>query len=280
MISRRDFISVATSAAIPASARTLTSIGAQLYTLRAVLPEKPFETLSALEGIGYREAEVVGASLGQIWESLKKTSLKPVSLHLDTALFTREQAKLPPALDDARRRGFEYVLCPYIAPQDRGGVEVIRKLGESLNRAGELCRKAGLQLCYHNHAFEFEPVEGGTLLDVLMRTTDPKLVGLELDIMWAQVAGVEPAGLLKKYAGRIPLIHLKDLAPGVERRYNEKVPREAFREVGHGVIDIPGVLRAAAQAGVKHYFVEQDQTPGDPLDSLRKSYEYLAKLSY
>ncbi len=280
MLTRRNFFSLAASAAIPASARTLTSLGVQLYTLRAVLPEKPFETLSAVERIGYREAEVVGASLGQIWESLKKTSLKPVSLHLDTALFTREQAKLPPALDDARRRGFEYVLCPYIAPQDRGGVDVIRKLGDSLNRAGELCRKAGLQLCYHNHAFEFEPVEGGTLLDVLMRTTDPKLVGIELDIMWAQVAGVEPAGLLKKYAGRIPLLHLKDLAPGVERRYNEKVPREAFREVGHGVIDIPGVLRAAAQAGVKHYFVEQDQTPGAPLDSLRKSYEYLAKLSY
>lgn len=280
MILRRDLLAVAAATPLVCAARNLKTIGAQLYTLRSVLPEKPAVALSALERIGYCEVEAVAASLGRIWESLRKTSLKPVSVHLDTALFTREQAKLPAALEDARRRGFAFAVCPYIAPQDRGGADVIRKLADALNRAGEFCRKAGLQLCYHNHAFEFAPAGEGTLLDVLMKEADPKLVGLELDIMWSQVAGVDPVSVLRRYSGRVPLLHLKNVAAGVEKRFDERVPRDVFREVGNGVIDIAAVLRAAAQSGVRHYFVEQDQTPGDPLDSLRQSYEYLSKLDY
>ena len=195
-------------------------------------------------------------------------------------MFITEQEKIPAALENAKKHGFQYVVCPYIAPANRGGAEVMRKLGETLNKVGEQCRKAGLQLCYHNHAFEFEPSGKGTLLDVLMETTDPKLVGLELDIMWVRVAGVDPVSVLKQYGKRIPLMHLKNVAEGVEKRYNEGIPRTSFREVGKGVIDVPSVLKAAAQAGVKHYFVEQDQTAGNPIDSLRDSYEYLRKLNF
>jgi sugar phosphate isomerase/epimerase len=143
-----------------------------------------------------------------------------------------------------------------------------------------MAQKLGMRMCYHNHAFDFAPSGNGTLLDVLLQATDPKLVSLELDIMWAQVAGAPPVGVLKKYGERIALLHLKNVAPGTAQRYNETVPATAFREVGNGVIDIPAVLSAAAQTSVKHYFVEQDQTPGDPLDSLRQSWEYLTKLNY
>lgn len=280
-INRRSFLATALAAAA-AQARTLKTIGVQLYTVRSILPEKPLETLKALEQIGFREAEFTAAGIDKVWPALKETpSLKPVSLHMDTSLFTRQQEKLPAALDDAKQRGFEYVVCPYIAPADRGGVDMIRKLGETLNKAGELCNKAGLHLAYHNHAFEFQPQDnGGNLLDVLMQTADPKLVNLELDIMWSTVAGVDPVSVLKKYKNRIVMMHLKNVAPGVEKRYNESVPKTAFRDVGNGVVDIPAVLKAAADAGVKHYFVEQDQTPGDPVDSLRQSFEYLQKLNY
>jgi sugar phosphate isomerase/epimerase len=279
LLTRRELLAgAAASAALP-HARTLPVIGVQLYTVRTILPENPLETLAALERIGYREAEVVGSTLESIWPSLKKTSLKPVSVHLDTALFTREQDKLPAALEDAGRRGFAYVVCPYIAPKDRGGVDVMRRLGETLNRAGELCRRSGLRLCYHNHAFEFEPTPEGALLDVLMKTADPKLVALELDIMWSHVAGVDPADVLRRYGSRVALIHLKNVAEGTEKRYDESVPRTAFREVGNGAIDVPAVLKSAAAAGVKHYFVEQDQTPGDPVASLRQSYDYLKNLA-
>ena len=281
-VSRRSFMttSIAASTAALSYGRTLKTIGVQLYTVRSIIDAKPLETLKAIEEIGYREVECTQDKLDKIWGDLKQTSLKPVSLHMDTALFTKNQDKLPPALDAAKEKGFEYVVCPYIAPEDRGGVEVIKKLGETLNSAGEKCQKVGLHLCYHNHAFEFQPEGSGNLLDVLMQTADPKLVNLELDIMWSTVAGVNPVSVLKKYGHRVVLMHLKNVAPGVEKRYNEMVPKTAFREVGNGVIDVPAVLRAAAEAGVKHYFVEQDQTPGDPVASLRMSFEYLKKLDY
>jgi sugar phosphate isomerase/epimerase len=276
-IGRRSFLTLAATA-VSARARALKVVGVQLYTVRSILPLKPLETLRAIEQIGYREVEVTADNLDAIWPSLQQTSLKAVSEHLNTELFIRQQAKLPAALDDAKKRGFEYVVCPYIAPKDRGGVEVIRKLGETLNKAGELCRKAGLTLCYHNHAFEYQPTPDGRLLDVLMKTTDPKLVSLELDVMWAHVGGVDPVSILQQYGSRIPLVHLKDVAPSVQTRYNEEIPDNAFRELGNGVVDIPAVLRAAKKAGVKHYFVEQDHTPGDPLQSLRESFQYLEGL--
>ncbi|MDZ4799584.1 MAG: sugar phosphate isomerase/epimerase [Bryobacteraceae bacterium] len=281
-LNRRQFLAATAAAAsvIPVSARTLKTVGVQLYTVRSVIGDKTTETIQALEKIGFREAECVAANLDKVWAALKQTKIQPVSLHLDTQLFTRNQDKLPAALDDAKKKGFKFAVCPYIAPQDRGGEDVIKKLGDTLNKAGEICKKSGLQLAYHNHAFEFEPVPGkGTLLDVLMNTADPKLVSLELDIMWSQVGGVNPVAVLKKYGKRVTLMHIKNVSKAVvSPQYNEKVPREAFQDVGSGVIDIKSVLVAASN--VQHFFVEQDQTPGNPVESLQKSFDYLQKLNY
>lgn len=277
-ISRRSFLATAATAA-SLHARALPAVGVQLYTVRRVLPKKPLDTLRAIEQIGYREVECGGDDLDAIWPSLKQTSLKPVSAHLNEQFFIHRPEKLPSAIESAKAHGFEYAVCPWIDPRDRGGVEMIRKLGGTLNHAGELCRKAGLQLCYHNHAFEYQPTPDGRLLDVLMKTTDPLLVHLELDVMWAHVAGTDPVSILKQYGDRIPLVHLKNVAPDVQPRFNENIPRAAFRDLGHGVVDIPAVIRAAKDAGVKHYFVEQDETPGDPLDSLRMSFQYLEGLN-
>jgi sugar phosphate isomerase/epimerase len=279
-ISRRSFLSaaaVATAASL--HARALQTVGVQLYTVRRVLPKNPLETLRAIEQIGYREVECTADRLDDIWPSLKETKLKAVSVHLNAPLFMHQPEKLPAALEDAQKHGFEYVVCPWIDPRDRGGVEMIRKLGQTLNSAGELARKAGMRLCYHNHAFEYQPIADGRLLDVLMKSTDPRLVSLELDVMWAHVAGVDPVSILKQYGDRIPLVHLKNVAPGVEPRFNENIPRTAFHDLSDGAVDIPAVLRAAKQAGVKHYFVEQDETPGDPIESLRKSFQYLETLN-
>ena len=279
-IGRRTFLSLAAASAVPSFARTLSVVGVQLYTVRTVLPQDPLKVLRALEQIGYREAELNMDNLDKVFPALKQTSLKPISLHLDSTLFVSGQAKIPAALDAAKTREVEYVVCPYVAPADRGGADMMKKLGETLSKAGEMSQKLGMRLCYHNHAFDFAPSGNGTLLDVLLQAADPKLVSLELDIMWAQVAGLEPVAVLKKYGNRVALLHLKNVAEGTEKRYDETVPKAAFREVGNAVIDIPAVLSAAAQAGVKHYFVEQDQVPADPVDSLRQSYQYLAKLNY
>jgi sugar phosphate isomerase/epimerase len=183
-------------------------------------------------------------------------------------------------VDQLKGYGFQYAVHPFVPQEDRGGPDVIKALADKLNLFGEKCRAAGMQAAYHNHAFESATVAGQTLFQVLIDRTDKKLVGFELDCFWLSVAGNDPAGFIAKLSGRVPLLHLKDKAQGTTQRFDESVPRTAFKEVGNGVLDWPGILRTAAAAGVQHYFVEQDQTAGDPLDSIRQSYNYLSKLSY
>ena len=135
-------------------------------------------------------------------------------------------------------------------------------------------------MCYHNHAFEFRAHQGTTPFEVLLKETDKDTVSLELDVFWASVGGHDPVEILNQHSGRVALLHCKDKAKDFPVQYNERVPPDAFKEVGRGSIDFPAVLGAATKAGVKHFFVEQDRTPGNPLDSLKISYEYLHNLSF
>jgi sugar phosphate isomerase/epimerase len=287
-LTRRSFVrTVAASGAAAAvgslDARKLKPIGVQLYTVRTIIDKNPSLVLRELEGAGFREAEVTYDNIDRIWPALTASKLKPVSLHLPTDFFTTHQEKLGAALDDARKRGFDWVVCPYIAPADRGGVEMIKRLAATLSQAGEKCRAAGLGLAYHNHAFEFAPAQGQSgkiLLDVLLAESDPKLVSLELDAFWASVAGSDPVEIVRAQGRRVALIHLKDKAPGIAPRFDENVPKSAFKEVGSGELNIKALLHAADTAGVQHYFVEQDQTPGDPVASLKMSITYLKKLDF
>ena len=278
-MSRRALLAgAATASLLPA--RTLKTVGVQLYTVRSVIEQATLETLQAIEQTGFREVEATYGNLDKIWPSLQKTKLKPVSLHLDTTMFTTQQDKLQAAIDNAAGKGFKYVVCPYVMPKDRGGADVMKKLGDTLSKAGSKARHAGLTLCYHNHAFEFAKEGGKTLLDHLMDAADPKTVQLEMDVMWVTVAGADPVALLKQYKGRAPLLHLKDLAKDEPTRLDEGIKRTSFAEVGNGRIDFSKVLAAAAANGARHYFVEQDQTPGAPVDSLETSFANLRKINF
>jgi sugar phosphate isomerase/epimerase len=280
---RRNFViqSAATLAATrvlsafnPLTARNL---GVQLYTVRDTIEQEPAKDLKAIETIGYQEVEVVYASLDKIWPALKETKLKAVSAHVDSAFFFEDSlSKVSDAIGNLKEKGFSYIVMPYVPTENRGGLDVFKKFADTLNKVGEKANAAGLKLCYHNHAFEFEPKEGTTGLDVMMKETHKDLVGLELDIFWVSVAGHKPVELMKKYADRVKLVHLKDKIADLPVQYNENVPKTAFKEVGHGSIDIPGVLAEAKKIGVTNYFVEQDQTPGDPLESLKQSFDYLS----
>jgi sugar phosphate isomerase/epimerase len=282
--SRRQFF-IQSAAALPVSRAAFAmdklqagNLGVQLYTVRGVIKKNPSATLQAIQEIGYTEVEATYDNLDQIWSALKQTKLKPISIHLDEKIFMEGGNHLDTALSDVKQRGFEYAVLPYIPTSERGGADVFKHLASTLNKAGERAKAQGLTLCYHNHAFEFQPMNGTTGLEILMSETQKGLVYLEMDIFWVTVAGHDPVALLKKYAGRVRLLHLKDRARGGETQYNENVPKDAFKEAGNGSIDIPAVLRAADAAGVKHYFVEQDETPGDPIASLRQSYKYLSSL--
>ncbi|HEV2444668.1 MAG TPA: sugar phosphate isomerase/epimerase, partial [Candidatus Sulfopaludibacter sp.] len=261
MPTRRQFLqSAAASAALPASrlpARQLGAIGVQLYTVRNILPQKPAETLAAIKAIGYREIEATYAGLDRIWPAVAESGLKPASIHLDNTLMNPgKEDDLARAIDQVKKWGFAYAVFPYLPPAERGGLEKIRELTDKLNRAGETCNAAGIRFCYHNHAFEFEPMQGTTGFQVMIDHLDPKLCGFELDCFWVSVAGHDPAELLGTLSGRVPLVHLKDKPAGFPVMYKESVDRATFKEVGNGSIDWPAVLRAAASAGVEHYFVE------------------------
>ncbi len=254
------------------------NLGVQLYTVRNVIKKDPAAILGAIQQIGYTEIEAVFADLDAIWPALKQTTLKPVSVHIDEKLFMTGGSALDSALDDVKQRGFKYAVVPYIPVSERGGAEMFKHLAENLNKSGEKAKSKGLQLCYHNHAFEFKPLDSGkTGLEMLMSQTQKGLVSLELDMFWASVAGHNPVEILNTYSGRVLLLHLKDKSSSFTKtEYDENVPKDTFKEDGSGSIDIPAVLKAADAAGVQHYFVEQDQTPGDPIASLRKSFEFLS----
>jgi len=270
-------------------------IGAQLYTLRSVIDSDPAGVLKGLADIGYKYVEVVQASFPAVASILSDVGLQPVSMHLtppivtgDWDLYGRDHwdlygiekpatgGTLDEALSAAKDAGIEYLVMPYVHPKGRGeDLDFYKKFAATLNAAGESCTKAGLKFCYHNHAFEFEPMDGSTPLDTLIAETDAANMALELDVFWASVAGHDPAATLDTYKGRVLLTHLKDKDAALPTRYSEGVDAEAFLEVGNGSIDFAAVLKAEAATGVERHFVEQDQTPGDPLESLRQSYAHL-----
>jgi len=282
MTSRREFVQAAALAALSATARgaQLQAIGVQLYTVRDILPQKPAEVLNAIRAMGYREIEASWADYGKIRPMVEASGLKAPSIHIDNTLVSKGAGEMSSVAGQMKAWGFQYAVYPYVPREERGGPDAIKAFAEKLNRFGEQCHTAGIQFAYHNHAFESAPAGNRTLFQILIDNTDEKLVGFELDCFWLSVSGNDPAEFIKKLGGRVLLLHCKDKAQGTEKRFDESVPGAAFKEVGSGVLDWPGILRAASAAGVQHYFVEQDQTPGDPLDSLRQSYNYLSKLTY
>ncbi len=285
--SRRDLLAgtAALAASSLVSAAPPRPLGAQLYTVRNTLLKDTDHVLKTIADIGYTEVEGGRADLIQIQPKLKKYGLKPVSCHIETPLITQmweqypdiKPMKLEDAIASVRDLGLQYFTLAYIAPNARGdGDDFYRRTADRMTHAGELCQKAGMHFAYHNHAFEF--AGHPRAIDIYFERLDPKLVSMELDVFWLSVAGQDPVEMLKKWKGRVALLHLKDKAKDAPHQFTEQIAADAFQEVGSGVIDFKAILKAAPGAGVKHYIVEQDQTPGDPLDSLRKSFNYLKTL--
>jgi sugar phosphate isomerase/epimerase len=268
-------------------------LGAQTYTVRGQLPKQPRETLETIAKIGYAEVEPGRAEMESMGKLFKEFKLATPSIHFEAGLVTGNLdawkgalAGAPKgydwamAVDLAKGWGAKFMVISYIMPSERTGLDFFRKFAEQMNKAGEPVKKAGMQLCYHHHSFEFATVDGERPFDILNKGFDPKLVQWETDVFWLKIGGNDPAAQIRKWKGRVPLVHLKDIKAGTPTQYNEgKVPKEAFKEAGAGELDIPGVLKACADAGVQHYIVEQDQTQGDPLASLKQSYQYLRGVS-
>ena len=276
------------------SAATRRPLGFQLYTVRRLIPDHARETLQRVAQIGYREIESSRADNAVVLPLCKEFGLRAVSAHIETPLVTGNwgawKDSFPQgqpqgltwqkAVDDAAAAGFQFVVIAYLMPAERGSLDTFRRYADQFNHAGEAVRKAGMQLCYHHHAFEFGPKEGSRPIDVFLERLDPKLVKFEMDVFWVSVGGQDPVALLHQWKGRVAQIHLKDKAPGLKTHYAEELSPNAFREVGFGVLDFKSILPAAEDAGVQHYFVEQDEVAEDPVESLRASCRTLESLQF
>jgi sugar phosphate isomerase/epimerase len=179
---------------------------------------------------------------------------------------------------NARTLGARYVRVASIPHEPPFTLETVRATATDFNRIGrELKEKHDLTFCYHNHGYEFVPHGDGTLFDVLLAETDPRYVGIELDLLWTYLPGQDPAALIEKYPDRIKLMHLKDLKKGVPSNHTGKTPVENDVALGTGQLDLPRILRAARKAGVAHYYIE-DESPSIATQ-VPASLRYLAGLT-
>jgi len=254
-----------------AAGRKLPNVGLQLYTVREQLAADFDGTLARVAALGFREVEFAGyhgRAAAQVRAALRRHRLLAPSAHVTTAEL---RGNLESVIEAARLVGHRYLVCGYVPAEERRSLDDYRRLVELLNRAGERTRRARIQLCYHNHDFEFEKLDGQTPYDLLLARTDARLVKAQLDLYWIAKAGRSPLDYFAKHPGRFPSLHVKDM---------DATPRRSFTEVGRGVIDFKNIFAAAARAGVKHYFVEQDETPGSPFDSVKISLDYLKRLRF
>ncbi len=280
------------AAAGSAVSSLLDHLGVALFTVREQMKTDPAGTLKGIADLGYGYVE--SALLPSLGPAARAAGVKQASAYAPTYLVTGNRtawaSQQPPplpesfdwakAVEEAKAQGLRYLVIVYLQKAERGGLDVYRTLAKGLAKAGETCRKAGLGLAYHPHAFEYEAIDGTRPIDLLLKETPKDLLGLELDAFWASIAGVDPIKMLETYTGRVPLVHLKDLAKGTPVQYDEgKVPKEAFKEIGQGSVDWAKFLPAAKTAGVQYFYVEQDYCVGSPFDSLRQSREALARLA-
>ena len=243
-------------------------IALQLYTVRQHTAQDMLGTLRQVAEMGYPAVEFAGyggVALPELRAALDEYGLTAFGAHVQFTAFDTDPDKV---FADLHTLGCEFAVIPALPKEYRESADQARRLAETFNRWGELCRAEGLRFAYHNHSFEFEPLGDTTLFDILVGT-DPDLVGLELDVFWAHVAGVDPVALIERHGGRMPLLHLKDLEAGTER---------TDAPVGAGTLPWDRIIPAGDAAGARWYVVEQDH-PKDPLADVRRSYQNLERMA-
>jgi sugar phosphate isomerase/epimerase len=248
--------------------RTMRKIGLQLYTVRETLKRDFAGTLRAIADIGYRGVEFAGEMGGygprELRRLLDDLGLHPIGGHVGINDLERSLERV---LEYYAALGAPYVGVAWLPPAYRNAEGWLRA-GRLMEAAAQTARRYGLTFHYHNHDFEFARLQNGQYgLDQLFNNTDPELVKAELDVYWAKKGGEDPVTYIRKLAGRIPLIHLKDMTADAA---------QTFACVGDGILDFPAIFAAADASGVDWYIVEQDVCPRGELESARRSYENMA----
>jgi len=252
-------------------------IGIQLYTLRDFVGDKKLGvTVEKIAKAGYSDIETYGFDNGlffgykpaELADMLTSNGLVTTGGHYlpESYLFRNGSSdEWKRVVESAVTLKQEYAVVPY-APESVRTEEGFKKLAARLNEAGEICRGAGIRAGYHNHDFEFKPVGDTTGLEILLKETDPSLVDFELDIFWCAFAGKKAVDLFEAYPNRFRLWHVKDM---------NRANRSKNTEVGTGSIEYKSIFAKAEKAGLKHFYVEQENFDKDAFVSISESYRYI-----
>jgi sugar phosphate isomerase/epimerase len=288
---RREFI--ATSALATAGTFLLPScmrnegltraVGIQLYTVKDIITLDVSGTLNSLADIGFTELELWSYADGNIFgmpyadfaKEVKNLGMQIISGHYDTGFKIPQQKGTlmnawERAVEDAKKAGQPYMVIGGLDTAERNTVDNLKRTCELLNKSGEVCKSFGVRFGYHNHSDEFKEIEGELIYDVMLQELDPSLVAMELDLFWVTNGGYDPITYFKKYPGRFELWHVKDM---------DKADRNRNADIGSGSIDFNALFKEAETAGMKHFFVEQENFAVSPLESVEKGFEYLKRLT-
>ena len=250
-------------------------IGAQLYSAhnRTKTLEGFAETLQKVAQIGYRSVQVSGTCPYEpewLKEQLDKNGLECVLTHPSMDKITNPDQLVA----DHNVFGCKYMGVSWMPPEYRDTLEKVKGFCDQFEDASKRIKELGSQLMYHNHAFEYDSLEGTTIMDYIINRFPAENLGITLDTYWVQFANVDVVSEIKRLSGRIPRIHLKDMEilPDGTRRY---------APVGYGVMDFERICATAVEAGTEYALVEQDECfERDPFDCLKMSLDYLKSIGY
>lgn len=263
------------------------NVALQLCSLREAVIEDMRGTLEKVKAMGYDGVEFAnlrGNSPESVKQMCREIGLVPISAHIPYHKLILDPEAV---FDEYAAVGCKYIAICYLKEEHRMGTEHESVLMENLKSFGKMAKDRGMTLLYHNHYFEFKETDGKYDLDAMYDAVSPELLECEIDICWVKVSGIDPAEYIRKYAGRCPLVHLKDFKGEIiAERDGNGCPRRdtnfAFACVGSGNQDIPSVVRASEESGAEWLIVEQDRpTEGmTPEECAKQSVEYLRSIKY
>jgi sugar phosphate isomerase/epimerase len=252
-------------------------LGLQTYTFRNSIPKNLIATLDTIKTMGFTEIEG-GAPRNVAPESFRKMCDDRGIRIVSTGGGYEQLVKDPQeAANTAKILGSEYLMCAWI-PHKRGefNLENAKKAVEDFNKIGKVMKENGITFCYHTHGFEFQKHEDGTLLDYIIKNTNPEYVSFEMDVLWILHGGGDPVGLLKKYGNRWKLMHVKDLKKGIVGDLTGGTPAENDVVLGTGQADWKNIIKQANKIGIKHFFIEDESN--QEYVTVPKSIAYLKSL--
>ena len=232
------------------------------YTFRKQFEKDVPSTLDKIKSLQITDIEfsnLFGKTAKDLRTLLDERGLKCSSFGVSYTDLVNKTAEVA---QNAKTLGADYVRVAGIQHSKTMTFDEMQKAVNDFNAVGKILKEQyGLTFIYHNHGFEFQPYQNGTLYDYLVTQTNPKYVSLELDILWAFLPGQDPEALLNKYGKRYKALHLKDLKKGVSRGdFSGGTAQDNDVALGTGQIDIPAIIKAAKKAKVKHYYIEDEST--------------------